>query len=192
MSLSSGPKKEPALTNMGMRHDLIYKLCGPLSRLPRWLGGKEFTWQCRRCRRRGFNPWVRMIPWSRKWQPIPVFLPGKSHGQRLVGCSPWDCKESDMTEHTCTHGHLWGRLYMGVEWKWDIASKKHVTYHASGTSLVVQWLRLCAAKAGGLGSIPAQGTRSHMPQLRSWMSQLKISNAAIKDPGQPNKYTNIF
>ena len=35
----------------------------------------------------------------RKWQPTPVLLPGKSHGQRsLVGCSPWGCEESDTTE----------------------------------------------------------------------------------------------
>ena len=37
--------------------------------------------------------------WRRQWQPIPVLLPGKSHGQRsLVGCSPWGHKELDMTE----------------------------------------------------------------------------------------------
>ena len=36
-------------------------------------------------RRCGFNPWVGRIPWSRKWQPIPVFLPGKSHEQRSLG-----------------------------------------------------------------------------------------------------------
>ena len=54
--------------------------------LPRWLSGKEFACYCRR---RGFNLWVRKIPWRRRWQPTPVFLPGKSHGQRsLVGCSP--------------------------------------------------------------------------------------------------------
>ena len=36
------------------------------------------------------------IPWRRKWQPTPVFLPGKSHGQRsLVGYSPWGCSELD-------------------------------------------------------------------------------------------------
>ena len=36
----------------------------------------------------GSNPWVGKIPWRRKWQPTPVFLPGISHGQRsLVGCS---------------------------------------------------------------------------------------------------------
>ena len=45
------------------------------------------------------NPWAGKIPWRRKWQPIPVFLPGQSHGQRnLAGYSPWSHKESDMTE----------------------------------------------------------------------------------------------
>ena len=35
-----------------------------------------------------FSPWVGKIPWRRKWQPIPVFLSGKPHGQRsLAGCS---------------------------------------------------------------------------------------------------------
>ena len=49
----------------------------------------------------GFNPWVRKIPWRRKWQPTPVFSPGESHGQRnLVGYSPWGHKELDMTETT--------------------------------------------------------------------------------------------
>ena len=51
------------------------------------------------CRRPGFDPWVGKIPWRRKWQPIPVFLPGKSHKQRsLVGCSPWGLKELETTE----------------------------------------------------------------------------------------------
>ena len=46
---------------------------------------------------------VGKIPWGRKWQPTPVFLPGKCHGQRsLVGYSPLGPKESDMTEHTHT------------------------------------------------------------------------------------------
>ena len=43
--------------------------------------------------------WVRKIPWRRKEQPIPVFLPGESHGQRSLVChSPWGHKESDTTE----------------------------------------------------------------------------------------------
>ena len=41
----------------------------------------------------------RKIPWRRKWQPAPLFLPGESRGQRsLVGYSPRGLKESDTTE----------------------------------------------------------------------------------------------
>ena len=47
-------------------------------RCPRWHSGKESTYQCRRCKRCRFCYWVRKIPWRRKWQPTPVFLPGKS------------------------------------------------------------------------------------------------------------------
>ena len=36
------------------------------------------------CRRYGFHPWIKKIPWRRKCQPTPVFLPGKSHGQRSL------------------------------------------------------------------------------------------------------------
>ena len=47
----------------------------------------------------GSRPWAGKISWSRKWQPTPVFLPGKLHGQRnLVGNSAWGRKESDRTE----------------------------------------------------------------------------------------------
>ena len=54
--------------------------------LPRWFSGKESTGQRRRLR---FHPWVGKIPWRRKWQPTPVLLPGKCHGQRsLMGYSP--------------------------------------------------------------------------------------------------------
>ena len=70
-----------------------------LSRPPRWLSGKESTCQCRRRRRHWFDSWVGTIPWRKKWQPTPVSLPGKSHGQgSLVGYKPWGCKESDMIE----------------------------------------------------------------------------------------------
>ena len=52
-------------------------------------------------KRHGFDPWVRKIPWKTAWQPTPVFLPGKSHGQRsLMAYSPWNCKELDTTEAT--------------------------------------------------------------------------------------------
>ena len=54
---------------------------------------KELACQCRRHKRRGFDPWVRKIPWRRAWQPTPVFLSGETLGQRsLVGYSPWVCR----------------------------------------------------------------------------------------------------
>ena len=51
-----------------------------------------------------FNPWFGKIPWRRKWQPIPVFLPGKSHGQQgLAGYDPWGHKKSDRNWQLSTH-----------------------------------------------------------------------------------------
>ena len=68
---------------------------------PGGTSGKGPTCQCRRCRRHGFNPWVRKIPQRRAWPPTLVFLPGESHGQRsLAGYSPEGHKESDTTEAT--------------------------------------------------------------------------------------------
>ena len=62
--------------------------------LPWWLSGKQHACQCRR---RGFNPRGRQIPWKRKWLPTPVSLSGKFHGQRsLLGYSPQGHKESNM------------------------------------------------------------------------------------------------
>ena len=63
------------------------------------LGGKESACQPRRC---GLDAWVRKIPWRRKWQPTPVFLPGKSHGQRSLQALAHGVAKSqtDTMEHT--------------------------------------------------------------------------------------------
>ena len=54
-----------------------------------------------------FSAWVGKIPWRKEWLSTPIFLPGESHGQRsLVGYSPWDHKESDMTEQLTFHTHF--------------------------------------------------------------------------------------
>ena len=80
--------------------------------LPRWHSGKESTCQCRKRRRRGFYPWVGKIPWRRKWQSTPVFLPEKSYGQRsLVGYSPWSCRVGHhrrlRCKRVCVCVYLW-------------------------------------------------------------------------------------
>ena len=53
---------------------------------------------CLQCGRPGFDPWVRKIPWRRKWQPTPVLLPGESHGRRSL-CDP--------TVHGVTKSRTW-------------------------------------------------------------------------------------
>ena len=64
--------------------------------LPWLLSGKESACHCRRCR---LDPWVRKMPWRRKWQPTPVFLSREFHGQ---GSLAWGHRESDTTEQV-TH-----------------------------------------------------------------------------------------
>ena len=83
---------------------------------PRWLyikgflggaSGKEPACQWRRLERHGFDSWVGKIPWRRKWQPTPVFLPGETHGERsLAGYSPWVW----LSTHTHTHTEKWGNV----------------------------------------------------------------------------------
>ena len=63
---------------------------------PGGTSGEESAFQFKRCKKHRFNPWVRKIPWRRKWQPTPVFLPGKFHGQRSLA-----------TVHGVTNSQTW-------------------------------------------------------------------------------------
>ena len=85
-------------------------------------GGSESKESCLQCRRPGFDPWVWKVPRRREWLPTPVFLPGKSHGQRwLIVHSPWGSKESDTNERLTLHNmnqHAQG--YTTRKWqRWD-------------------------------------------------------------------------
>ena len=72
-----------------------------------FLGGSDGKESACQCRGHGFSPWVGKIPWRRKWQPTPIFLPGESHGQgNLADCSPWGHKELDITEQLSTDTKL--------------------------------------------------------------------------------------
>jgi len=74
------------------------------NRFPGGASGKEPACQCRRHKRHWFDPWVRKIPWRRKWQPTPVFLPGEFQEQRsLAGYSARDCRR---VRHSWAHTHL--------------------------------------------------------------------------------------
>ena len=97
----------------------IFTALGPhsplctVARLPKCHSADESACQCRRHKQCRLDPWIGEDPlWEsgrRKWQPTPVFLSGRFHGQRsLAGYSPWDCKKSDMTEHDTTKTHCHG------------------------------------------------------------------------------------
>ena len=66
----------------------------------------------------GSIPGLGKIPQGRKWQPTPIFLTRKSHGQRSqVGYSSWGHKKSDMTEHEHTHFESKEKSRMNVWYK---------------------------------------------------------------------------
>ena len=78
MARSAVGSGEASLEHFGSGDDLT-------SRLWLYLGASQVVLrQCRRCNRLRFDPWVGKIPWRRKWQPPPVLLPGKFHGQRKL------------------------------------------------------------------------------------------------------------
>ena len=110
------------------------------------------------CRGLGFNPCFWKIPWRRKWQPTPAFLPGKSHRQRsLVGYSARGHKESDTTKpltlslfpwahiykkcmrteiHVCMHMNehicMWVWIHI-VEWQFMFCLNLYMSKHVGGT-----------------------------------------------------------
>ena len=87
--------------------------------LPSLRSGKEPACLCRRHKRCGFDPWVGKIPWRKKWHATPIFLPGKSHGQRsLADYTPWGSKESHRTEHLNSNNNMY--LYLSSLKRKDI------------------------------------------------------------------------
>ena len=111
-SLGRAISPVPSVSFLAIR--FVYLMTG----LPWWLSGKESPCQWRRLRKHEYEgdsgnmsliPWIRKIPWRRKWQPTPISLLGESYGQRnLVGYSPWGRKVRHdwATERLHTHTHL--------------------------------------------------------------------------------------
>ena len=119
--------------------------------------------------------WVRKLPWRRKWQPTPVFLPGIPHGQRsLAGYSPWGCKESDVTKVTeDTHTHkriVLQPLSWGVHSSWILVGCSLTLVvtcpmHSCAAGLCVCVLGLeCTEESGWVGvSDPDLSATRHIP-----------------------------
>ena len=94
---SSWPRDQTLVPCIAGRFVSIWEFITSKLGFPEDTSAKESTSQYKRC---GVSPWVCKIPWRRKWHPTPVFLPGYTHGQRrLLGFSPWGCKEQQRAEH---------------------------------------------------------------------------------------------
>ena len=116
LGMSQGSHKAPnsgsSLAVMGWAlgrggaHCLVLK--PPRGGFPGGASGKEPACQCRRCKRRGFDPWVGRIPWRRAWQPTPVFLPGESPWTEepggLQSTGSQGVGHDSVTEHTHARG----------------------------------------------------------------------------------------
>ena len=102
--------KKPSLLpwqGLSLWKTMDYSYIIVLPGFPHGASGKESACQYRRHKRHRFDPLVRKIPWSRKWQPTPVFLSGKFHRESsLASYSPQVLDGSDKAEHTHTHTAL--------------------------------------------------------------------------------------
>ena len=108
--------------------------------VPWWHSDKEPTCQCRRCKRLRFNPWVGKTR-SRKWQPTPVFLPGKSHGQRsLVGYTVPGVSKSRTWLSRQGHAHTIQRGWIKLVYK---------VFPYGGFCFVLCMKQKCASPASG-------------------------------------------
>ena len=98
----------------------------------------------------GKIPWVGKISKRRAWQPTPVCLPGKSHGQRsLMGYSPWGRKELDTTEQLSTHS-IWMCYYMVICLLWfpPMISGHQISWHHGSGWKCQYWVDSMAHTTG--------------------------------------------
>ena len=137
---------------------------------PWWLKGSIYQ-QCRICRRWKFDPWVRKIPWRRKWKPTPVFLPGKFHDQgSLTVYSVGSQRIGHNRAHTCDmYGNHWGvggsGEYRPTTMDWYIFAQRD---SRSGKQReVINYMRQAPWSWGGYLPMVQRTRKNHNGALRS-------------------------
>ena len=114
------------ISQVGMLLECYQDLPLGLLGLSRWLSDKESAYQCMR---HGFYPWVRKIPWRRKWLPTPVFLPGKipwTEEPGLLSLELQRVRHDCVTEHTHTVGLLdWAFVFWGMSNTYVISIRRN-------------------------------------------------------------------
>ena len=116
----------------------------PLGRCLNEHSGKESTCQRRGCKTYRFNPWVRKIPWSRKWKSTPVFLPGESCGQWSL---PGEHARTDSARKFdyFRHGnlfHIFMNSYRFSQFNASVVSDSAIPWtaaHQASPSIISSW-----------------------------------------------------
>ena len=133
---------------------------------------------CLQCRRPGLNPWVRKIPWIRKWQPAPVFLPGESHGRRspMGYINPWGRKESDTTKRLHFKNLKQQPSPNPMAKLWPTLKSLSLTAHWKGSSVIeelkTQWIYIKIL-------------------LQKWCLLIKVTDKACNKKFNANFHTNV-
>ena len=149
--------------------------------LPQWLSSKDcLLWKS--CKRHRFDPWVGKIPCRRERQSTPVFLAGKTHGQRnLMGYSPY--KRSQRVGHDWVtelnwteHNHIYLRMYSNM--KWQISTMQNCNY-------------FCTNLIQGFSPLKELAKLSHFLSSRRTNLEKEPSclSSVVLEPGSPSFYT---
>ena len=166
--------------------------------IPEWCRfGKEPACQCRRYKRRGFDRWVGKIPWRRKRQPTPVFLPGKPMDRGAWRATPWGHRVGHgWATDTTTTGTLWPQVvrFSSCDLP-NVFFLKHFQFflYSEDTVVVVQ-LFICAWFFATPRTIACQASlsftvsQSLLRLMSRWWCHPTISSSVIPFPFCPRSF----
>ena len=146
--------------------------------------------QCRRHRRCLFDPWVRKIPWGKKWQPTPVFLPGKFQEQRSLAVYSPACRVTKSTTRLSTHMRWWWH-----QWGWGGGAGQGWVYCMSLYCPALRILSLNYAfplfagkggPSGGWDGVHGPPPHGGLPDKRSLVAGAE-GEAGSRDGGHPHR-----
>ena len=134
--------------------------------------GKELACQCRKHKRHGFDPWVGKIPWKREWQLSPVFLPGESHGQWILG--GLESMGSQRVRHDCvTKSAIHSYMY-------------YIIYNLFSSVQSLRRVRLCYPMDCSMPGLPVHHQLPELAQTHvHWVGDAIQPSQPLSSPSPP-------